>query len=190
MANSLYDAIEAYQDNEQETAETVIREFRSGRFQTQPWQVVPAARVKKIWHESHTMGVVRDARGLDKIADQVLANIHRLSVNTTILGHTPWKPQDMYDDCDLTEEECDLFADYAVDERGACRLSDYGLEPLKKLAVELYEAQDPEEKLVILDRIFNVTHMRSDLASWFIEKGSWTLSEITYGDGNETRLAA
>lgn len=190
MADSLYDAIEAYLDKEQETVLEIIAEFRCGRHKTQPWKVVSAARVKKIWHESHVMGFIRDVKGLEMIEARVLRNIHRLSVNTIIMGHTPWRPQDLLDDYDLTEEERDLFADYAIDERGTFRLSDYAIEPLKKLAVNLYEAQDPEEKLVILDKIFNIVHARSDLASWFIERGAWTLSEITYGAGDELRMAA
>jgi hypothetical protein len=190
MPNNLYDAIEAYIDKENETVQAVIKEFRSHRHKTQPWKVVPAARVKKIWHESATLGFIRDLKGLERIETQVLENIHRLSINTTFMGHTPWKPGDLYDDFDLTEEERDMFAEYAIDERGTFRLSDYAMEPLKKLAVDLYEAQESGEKLVLLDRIFNFVHARSDLASWFIEGGTRTLNEITYGDGDETRLAA
>jgi len=191
-ANSLYDAIEAFCEKEWETVRQIVKEFRSGRHKTQPWRLVPAARVRKIWHESHVVGFVRNVKGLERIEAQVLDNIHRLAVNTTIMGHTQWHPRDMFDDedFDLNDEEIDTFCDYACDANGAARISDYAMDKLKKLAVDLYEEQDPTDKLVILDTIFSVTHARSDLASWFIEGGRFTLSLMTYGDGNETRLAA
>lgn len=58
-------------------------------------------------------------------------------------------------------------------------LSDYGLRPLQNLATELYGENDPNEKVVIIDKMLNVVHQRSDLASWFIQGGIDTLSALS-----------
>ena len=44
---------------------------------------------------------------------------------------------------------------------------------------QLRKAKTPEEKIVIIDQILNVAHQRSDLASWFIEGGSYSLSKLS-----------
>lgn len=62
---------------------------------------------------------------------------------------------------------------------GQYMMSDYGLEPLLKLAHELDEKTTPEEIIVVINKILDVAHQRSDLAELFIEGGSASLTDIS-----------
>jgi len=68
---------------------------------------------------------------------------------------------------------------YTTDKNGVDIISDYGLTPLLKLLDTLRSQDKPEEKLVTIDKILNVVHQRSDIASWFIEGGSNALSQLS-----------
>ena len=58
-------------------------------------------------------------------------------------------------------------------------ITDYGLKPLRSLAIQLYGEQDPKEKLITIDKILNVVHQTSDLAAWFIQGGASALSDLS-----------
>jgi hypothetical protein len=62
---------------------------------------------------------------------------------------------------------------------GQYMMSDYGLEPLLKLADVLDNAKTPEDILATINKILDVTHQRSDLAELFIEGGSASLDFIS-----------
>ena len=47
------------------------------------------------------------------------------------------------------------------------------------LGSKLYEEDAPENKLVLIDKILNVVHQRSDMASWFVQGGSAALSDLS-----------
>lgn len=66
--------------------------------------------------------------------------------------------------------------------KGYC--TDYGLQPLQRLLIDMAHENNPEKKLIVIDKILNVVHQTSDLAAWFIEGGSRSLSDIS-GYGNE-----
>lgn len=66
-------------------------------------------------------------------------------------------------------------------------ISDYGLKPLEDLLIELLHASTPEEKLLIIDRMLNVVHQRSDIADWFVEGGSHALQQLS---GSPTQVEA
>jgi len=71
------------------------------------------------------------------------------------------------------------FYDWTVDKDGIDIMSDYGLKPLMDLLYKLKTDKTPEEKLLTIDRMLNVVHQRSDLASWFVEGGSRALSQLS-----------
>ena len=80
----------------------------------------------------------------------------------------------------LMNEMDDKFSDYATDPKsGHLYMSDYGLKPLQELVVKLRNEESPEQRLVIVDKMLNVVHMRSDLASWFVDGGSSSLSSLS-----------
>lgn len=81
---------------------------------------------------------------------------------------------------DLMEILLDYFYNYyTTDSKGIDIRSDYGTKPLIQLAFELKRENNYPQKVVIIDKMLNVVHQRSDLASWFIEGGSQALSDIS-----------
>jgi hypothetical protein len=146
----------------------------------QPWTLVPFARLKKIWQDYMTYGVVRDTRGLETIEEIITENILKLYVNTELAGHTQVNPDDDFEEYDYTEQDKEDFWDYIKE------ISDYGFSDfggrrpgLTTLLGHLRKARTPEEKVPILDQILNVVHQRSDLAALFVEGGSAALSQLS-----------
>jgi hypothetical protein len=81
---------------------------------------------------------------------------------------------------ELMEVLKDKFYEYySVDSKGIDIMSDYGLRPLVTLAFELRKADSDSETVVIIDKMLNVVHQRSDMASWFVQGGSNALSQIS-----------
>lgn len=58
-------------------------------------------------------------------------------------------------------------------------LSDYGLTPLFKLGEEMANTSSTTELIVLINKVLDVSHQRSDLAELFIEGGSATLNYIS-----------
>lgn len=58
-------------------------------------------------------------------------------------------------------------------------ISDYGLQPLLDLLVQLLRSTDDRETVMLIDRMLNVVHQRSDIASWFVEGGSHALAQLS-----------
>ena len=221
-----------------------------------PWSVVPFPRLKKIWEDYMSMGIVRDTRGLEYIEDIMIENTLKIYSITMLLGHTTYSPDEDYEEnigyyvdeqlkcitrkpvdvnqleipfgsrkknikktpqepCEiqinpyLQEFVTNLYADevkeqdirtkvyedltekfswyYTEDpESGQAYISDYGMQPLLTLVGELRRETKPEDKLVTIDKMLNVVHPRSDMASWFIEGGSSSLSKLSgYQDTGE-----
>jgi hypothetical protein len=146
----------------------------------QPWKVIPFARLKKIWEDFMTMGVVRDTRGLEMIEDIVQDNILKLYVNTELVGHTSSDPKYDFEEYNYTEQDMEQFYDY-IDKFSDYAFSDFGGRRLglTTLLAKLRKARTAEEKIPIIDQILNVVHQRSDLASWFVEGGSSALAQLS-----------
>lgn len=164
---------------EQEMLEQVVHEWRSSETPIAPWTVVPAGRLIRIWKDAAELGFVRDESGLERIAERVVENVLRISVNNLISGHQVAAPADALEEL-VEASDQEAFVDWAIHtETGGWRISDYGIGPLFKLAALLTETHDPMQKLAVVDRMLNVVHPRSDLASWFVEGGWRTLTELS-----------
>ena len=223
-----------------------------------PWSVIPFPRLKKIWEDYMTKGIVRDERGIEMIADIMIANTTKVSIFTNLAGHTQWGDEEAFEEnighyvdeqlnCLLTpkkedrsqleipydnpksgykqktpakqQEPCNTtvhpfiqkffdenyngdsindedirgmlysemkskFFDYYMnDPEGKMGgfISDYGLKPLETLLSQLLRANEAEQKLVIIDKMLNVVHQRSDIASWFVEGGARALAQLSGG---------
>jgi hypothetical protein len=73
-----------------------------------------------------------------------------------------------------------FFYYYLTDlKSGHLYISDYGLPAIEQLTAQLYGENSPEMKVQIIDKILNVVHQRSDLASWFVQGGSSALSDLS-----------
>jgi 2'-5' RNA ligase/8-oxo-dGTP pyrophosphatase MutT (NUDIX family) len=177
-------------------AQQIIEEYTAHLKQKnyrQKWTLVPAARLKKIWNDYAKTGFVRDEKGIDDIAWIIANNINKLEVNTILCGHEQQDPiqyaegitGDQYPDGYF--EKLEHFFD---DEKGNWRISDFAMNKLTNLAIQLSEAPTAEQKLQLIDRVLNIVHQRSDLASWFIEGGSNTLSQLSgTGKSGSTKTA-
>lgn len=158
----------------------ILAEFRDrNKGDKQTWTVVSFPRVKKIWEDYSRLGIVRDERGMDDIVQQIITNIARLQANTYLAGHESQNPNEDVENhgVDLQDFE-DNFADFILDETGQWRLSDYGLDKLVKIADELLDAKTAEEKLLLVDKVFNVAHQRNDLPKLFIQGGTRSLNTL------------
>lgn len=151
----------------------------------QKWSVVPATRIQKIWSDYMKVGFVQDEKGMEAISKQILQNIYKLEVNTILTAHTGESPERYGEDIlgvdKLPDGYFEVLESFFDDDNGAWRLSDYALGPLLTEARKLEEEFDPNEQLQIVDRILNIVHARSDLASWFVQGGRASLNKIFGG---------
>jgi len=136
----------------------------------------------------------------DKIFDWkelVLNNIALLYCLTDIHGHSSSFPFEefhvVFEDEDISKVDHYNFSHIynILDEKyniydytpqfsnGQPVLSDYGLEPLEKLAVQLIPQTKPEDIIITINKIMNVVHQRSDLSELFIKGGKESHSMIS-----------
>lgn len=156
-------------------------EYRSG-LKKQPWSVVPASKLKRVWRETAKLGFVRDERGLDQIVATITRNIVRLWINSNLIVGTHDEVKNTLEELGLQEDMYDSpLGDYV-----GSRVTEIGLDKLLPLGGQLLLATDPMERLVLVDRILNVAHWYSDLSLNFVEGGSRTLSELSSADGTKT----
>lgn len=173
----------------EEQLDAIVSEFKQRGTRTcLSWPVVRAARLRRIWLDFGRSGVVRDEKGLDNIAHQILRLIARLYTTTELSGHTPFDLRPEAEELLGTHSDRDWqeFLDYLVTETGGFLVSDFAFTYLQPLYLKLYKADQGAEQLYIIDRILNVVHQRSDLASLFVEGGSETLTQIALQGGYST----
>lgn len=170
-----------YELHEMETTimDQLVSEYKHANGAERKWRVVPANLIKMVWSSNAKLGFVRSEKAMDKISSLFIHNTAAIQLNNVLSGHDTIDPSDMLSEY-FEEDEYQDFIDWAIDyDGGRWRISDYGIGPLMKYAALLHDAYTPEEKLQICDAMLNVVHPRSDLASWFVEGGSRTLSEIS-----------
>lgn len=145
-----------------------------------PWFPYDFTRAKKIWMDFMQSGIVRDEKGLNKMADNFIEKIATIEAITILAGHTQQSPKDYLESIEVEYDEKteEKLGDYILDENNQYRLSDYALKPLQILAGKIIEESDPIKKLLLLDQVLNVVHQRSDVASWFILGGRDSLDEL------------
>jgi len=165
-------------------ASDIMREYEQGATQMS-WSVIPFPRLKKIWEDYARYRIVRDEKGMDRISQKMLKNLARLIASTDFAGHSMRSPAEMYNDHIDPEEPMTnniLFDDLRYgnffDTQYGPAYSDYGLEPLSKIAVNLITTTNPEQQLQLVDQMLNVVHQRGDLAALFVEGGTDSLNTL------------
>lgn len=139
----------------------------------------------------------------------VIQNFMYLDVITMFFGHTNYFETDNFNDTVFnTDETGESISDWSeameyiekmgYDEvldnilpqfsNGHDLISDYGLEPLRKIVEELYATDDPNEIIVLINKALDVSHQRSDLSEIFIEGGESSLNRISGLDENVLRI--
>jgi hypothetical protein len=157
---------------------------KKGTNRRQSWHVIPAGKLIREWKYNQQTGLVHNSI-IEELSESIIENYCKLYINTVLMGHTSMSPYSFIEACipeEWDEEELDNdLEDYewfACDEEGSWRISDYAIDKLFPLIIELLTEDNPNTKLYIIDKILNVTHQRSDLARWFVEGGSSTLSSL------------
>lgn len=183
----------SYWEGMEQAANSILQEFEQHIKEPeyrQKWQVVPAARVKKIWNDYAKTGMVRDEKGMDDIAWTILYNIWKIHANTIFCGHTDQNQYDFAESVtgenflekygkDKWDNGCfDWDSSFFEDDNGQWRLTDFALDKLVNAAIKLEDAKTAEQKLAAVDMVFNIVHARSDLPSWFIQGGTTTLNSL------------
>jgi len=134
-----------------------------------------------------------------------LKNIALLKACTEIYDHSQWFPEDEFIDIffdydeDAWEEYCQEnglnpdeyytylenigFIDWCDGGTDTIACTDYGLEPLMKLACEYTEGLSPEKTMILINRILDVVHRNGDLSSLFMQGGKSACDAISNGRG-------
>lgn len=174
------DDCEAFHEEADRQTTSLIVGFLDGR-KALSWSRIPARRLFKVWTDFAKTGIVRDEKGMGEIAEQTMKNIVRLHVANAMCGHDRFGPEDLWENVgfDYSEIDEDQFMTYLTDPASGDPISDYGLPYLYPLWHEIRNAESAEEQLYAVDRVLNVVHQRSDLASWFVEGGTRTLQKIS-----------
>jgi hypothetical protein len=169
-----------------EVAANVANEFYKQPDKKQSWRLVPAPRIIKIWKDFAKFGFVRDEKGLDQIAQIMIENTQKLHANTIFMEHEEMSAESYAEGLELNhnydpELYDEKFPQHVEDEHGQWRISDVALAPLVKDSMQLMAESDPTRKLLIIDRMLNRIHARSDIAALFIEGGTQTLNQMFAG---------
>jgi len=146
---------------------------------------------------------------IDAWKDIVIRNTIFLEVNTMFYGHTNYFDVDMFNDEVLNTDETgesvrdwsqaweymeEKGYDVVLDEfmpkfsNGHDLISDFGLQPLQNVVRSLFETQDPNQILVLINKALDISHQRSDLSEIFIEGGESSLNRISGLDENVLRI--
>lgn len=154
------------------------------------WPVIKAEKLAKVWLMYGKRGHI-DEKDMDDIADQMINLVARLTVSTDLSGHSPndvrQELEEKYE-YTFTDKQWEKLLDSLEDKSGQWYLSDFGLKPLQNLALRLYNAETPEQKLHVVDRMLNIVHQRSDLAAMFVQGGTSTLQKIATQGGYQTQF--
>lgn len=154
---------------------------------TQPWEVINASRLRKVWNDRARFGFIRDEKAVHNFADVIVENTVKLIVNTALMGHMEYAwLEDILDQTGIKEDDLDGFENYAVDEQGNWRISDYALDKLSSISMGILDSKSSEDLLLMVDAALNVVHLRSDLSSWFVGGGKKTLDQLANESINES----
>jgi len=176
-----YDAWSAFDEVRREAMWNFCGHILKHKKVHQDWRRAPFERINKIWTDYSKLGFVRDEKGIEMLEDMFVYNVALLDVSTIIGGHKTGESSEGFlkYEAELNPKQIKLIDDVTEEAWGdwdTYLVSDYGLEPLLELANQLLAIDNtPEEKLLTLDRMLGVAHMRSDLSKIFVEGGSASL---------------
>jgi len=149
--------------------------------QMMSWDVVPFARLKKIWEDFARTGIVRDTNGLDEIIQKMIKTLSKIQAATDLAGHSQFDTREMAREMGVRHpvpKNIDFYFNFLETQYGT-PISDYGLKKLWAIAEKLMREKSYEKKLLLVDQMLNVVHQRGDLAALFIEGGSSSLSQLS-----------
>lgn len=137
---------------------------------------------------------------IDAWKNIIVGNFMYLDVITMFFGHTSYFDIDTFNDMVLNSDETgesisnwneamEYIENNGYDEvldkilpkfsNGHDLISDYGLEPLRKIIHEIIKTTNPNELIVLINKALDISHQRSDLSELFIEGGEASLNRIS-----------
>jgi len=152
----------------------------------QYWELLNPKMIAKEWEYNYKTGAVHE-KIINKIQNVCIDNYLKLYINTVLFGHTSLHPFDYLEsylpedeewDKDKVDEWLEDFEWFACDDNWNWKISDYAIDEMQRLLVNLIAEEDYTKKLFWIDQILNVVHQRSDLSSWFIDGGYHGLNII------------
>jgi hypothetical protein len=178
-----FEDIHDYYERREEAMYNVIHGcMNSKEGEIQPWQPIPLAHIKPLWEDFMKYGFVRNGKAVERLADNIIKKITIIHANTYLAGHTSQDPRGDIEELEEMDEKTydnfqDKLANYIYDGHGQYRISDYAMDDLETLATQMTDATG-EELILLIDRVLNITHQRSDLAAMFVEGGRNALDEL------------
>lgn len=182
-------AIYAFMDVVEDIAPRMWSEWVSAKASKksglQKWSVVSKAKLLRVWNSYAKYGFVRNEADIDDIASEIVTNVAKIYINTILMGHAAEDPIERLThqwselSAEEAEEMLDGFEEFAIDkDSGQWRISDM-IDKLVDYALDIIQAESPEDKLVAVDKTLNFAHQRSDMASWLVQGGKYTLNELS-----------
>jgi hypothetical protein len=162
----------------------------------QRWTLIPKRLLIKTWEDFMKYGFVKNEKSVDKMLDIIMHNVAKLRVNNKLTGHDQYFVDEHVLDFVGLDEKMSwhefeetyghITEEYLYDPvQRQYAISDYGLPAIEKVLGKILGEDDYNKILVGIDMILNIIHPRSDLASYFVEGGSDTLSELSRKDEDE-----
>lgn len=173
------DAIEDYFDIYRNKLSSMYHELVSGK--KQHFNLIKPDELVRIYKEHQELGFIKSEKLFDKIIQTCIENTAQLRANTLLAGHTNEDPYQTYideynDDTELSEDEFYELADNYVPND---KYSDYGLKWAEDVVIRLIDARNDNQKIILLNHLFDIVHQRSDFSEYYVVGGSSTLSKIS-----------
>ena len=146
--NDIYDAYEAV--NQQYS--NILNEFHSIKrrknmsLPNMSWEVIPFARLKKIWKDYAKTGIVRDTAGMEYIKSKMMEILARLQAANDIAGHSAGVTNEDIEEATGFKmpdgRDFDFYFNFIQTKYGT-PVSDFGLDKLWAIAKVLMNESSP-----------------------------------------------
>lgn len=179
MIDLEYNAAYRYIERLDEISVDLWMQFKRRPRAAQKWNYIDADYLAESWLAYIYGGKVAKER-VDKMIDQALTNAVQLRFNTIMAGHTEQCPVEYLYSLDIraTQKQIDRFCDTIIDPvTGQLWISDFGLHPMEEILFKLQE-QSVRGKLLMIYRILNVVHRRSDFSAYFVRGGLFGVAVV------------
>lgn len=154
------------------------RKPKGGRMYT--LHVISKQEIKNFYVSWLKYGFVRNEKQAEKLKSRILYNTMVILNTTYLYGHTSLSPKEDLEDAGVNFSRWESFeGSFFFSHENSWLISDYAQKTLEKFGFELFLEKNPDRYIFIITKIFDIVHMRSDLAAVFIEGGSSTFVELS-----------
>ena len=172
------DVLDYWSTLEYEVYQDSWNEFRSKpRPKVQQWKVMSSSKFIKLVRRAYDGTLTqKDKVLIDEYTHIIFYNWCKLEFNNVMVGHTPHEPLVELEERDIkaTQTQVNIICDWIEDDA----FSDYGMQPIAKLLPPMMIQKNYSLKVQIMADIIGITHMRGDLARFFVEDGRRTHAQI------------